>query len=202
MFQCLGNIFLSINATHNTTQYKGIMLYMIIVQDNWGHGMSIWSPNRAPKALMSPGYRCSSCLDVLIIPEERGCHVLPYLGKGSESRHSAICHYVCHEPMSSFVTIQSRSEVATWRIGISESRPSKWYSWVTWLCHNMWSSHDHMIKLKSHNSVTSRWPCHNHMSSVTSMWSLDHRSLIWISNTTLWVIKSGVMSSLFSYWMI
>ena len=73
----------------------------------------------------------------------------------------------CHEPMSSFVTIQSHSEVATWRIIISESRPSKWYSWVMWLCHNMWSSHNHMIKLQSHDFVTLRWPCHNHMSPVT-----------------------------------
>ena len=40
-FWCLGNRFLGIDATHNTTQYKDIMLYTIIMRDDWGHSMSI-----------------------------------------------------------------------------------------------------------------------------------------------------------------
>jgi hypothetical protein len=35
----LGNGFLGIDATHNVTQYKGILLFTLMSQDNWGHGM-------------------------------------------------------------------------------------------------------------------------------------------------------------------
>jgi hypothetical protein len=38
-FQRLGNTFLGIDATHNVTQYKGILLFMIMARDHWGHGM-------------------------------------------------------------------------------------------------------------------------------------------------------------------
>lgn len=38
VFQQLGNTFLSIDATHNVTQYKGILLFTIIARDHWGHG--------------------------------------------------------------------------------------------------------------------------------------------------------------------
>src|SRR6266404_7058548 len=37
-FQALGSHFLSIDATHNTTQYVGLQLYTLIVRDLWGHG--------------------------------------------------------------------------------------------------------------------------------------------------------------------
>ena len=37
-FQELGSNFLSINATHNTTQYAGVQLFTLIVRDQWGHG--------------------------------------------------------------------------------------------------------------------------------------------------------------------
>ncbi len=37
-FQALGSDFLSIDATHNTTQYTGVQLYTLIVRDLWGHG--------------------------------------------------------------------------------------------------------------------------------------------------------------------
>ena len=37
-FQARGSDFLSIDATHNTTQYTGVQLYTLIVRDLWGHG--------------------------------------------------------------------------------------------------------------------------------------------------------------------
>ena len=30
---------LGIDATHNVTQYKGILLFTLMTRDNWGHGM-------------------------------------------------------------------------------------------------------------------------------------------------------------------
>jgi len=33
------NGFLGIDATHNVTQYKGILLFTLMARDNWGHGM-------------------------------------------------------------------------------------------------------------------------------------------------------------------
>ena len=37
-YQELGSNFLSIDATHNTTQYAGLQLFTLIVRDLWGHG--------------------------------------------------------------------------------------------------------------------------------------------------------------------
>ena len=37
-FQHLGNAFLGIDATHNVTQYKGLLLFTMMAQDRWGHG--------------------------------------------------------------------------------------------------------------------------------------------------------------------
>ena len=37
-FRALGSGFLSIDATHNTTQYAGLQLFTLIVRDLWGHG--------------------------------------------------------------------------------------------------------------------------------------------------------------------
>jgi hypothetical protein len=37
-YRRLGNGFLGIDATHNVTQYKGILLFTLMAQDNWGHG--------------------------------------------------------------------------------------------------------------------------------------------------------------------
>src|SRR6267154_3487917 len=34
-FQCLRNTFLGVDATHNLTQYKGILLFTMMVQDHW-----------------------------------------------------------------------------------------------------------------------------------------------------------------------
>src|SRR5260221_9679325 len=38
-YKHLENRFLGIDATHNITQYKGILLFTLMVRDNWGHGM-------------------------------------------------------------------------------------------------------------------------------------------------------------------
>jgi hypothetical protein len=37
-FCCLGNGFLGIDATHNVTQYKGLLLFTMMARDRWGHG--------------------------------------------------------------------------------------------------------------------------------------------------------------------
>jgi hypothetical protein len=37
-YERLGNGFLGIDATHNITQYKGILLFTLMARDNWGHG--------------------------------------------------------------------------------------------------------------------------------------------------------------------
>ena len=37
-FQRLGNAFLGIDATHNCTQYEGILLFTMMVWDHWGKG--------------------------------------------------------------------------------------------------------------------------------------------------------------------
>ena len=38
-FRRLGDAFLGIDATHNITQYKGVLLFTIMVRDHWGHGV-------------------------------------------------------------------------------------------------------------------------------------------------------------------
>ena len=37
-FLALGSDFVSIDATHNTTQYKGLQLFTLLGRDLWGHG--------------------------------------------------------------------------------------------------------------------------------------------------------------------
>lgn len=37
-FEKHGSKFSGIDATHNVTYYKGMLLFTIIVRDNWGHG--------------------------------------------------------------------------------------------------------------------------------------------------------------------
>ncbi len=38
-YERLGNGFLGIDATHNVTQYKGILLFTLMAWDKWGHGV-------------------------------------------------------------------------------------------------------------------------------------------------------------------
>jgi hypothetical protein len=40
-YERLGNGFLGIDATHNVTQYKGILLFTLMARDNWGHGVPV-----------------------------------------------------------------------------------------------------------------------------------------------------------------
>jgi hypothetical protein len=40
-FRRLGNGFIGIDATHNTTQYQDLQLFTIIARDRWGHGTSL-----------------------------------------------------------------------------------------------------------------------------------------------------------------
>jgi len=37
-FQRLGNAFLGVDATHNVTQYEGILLFTMMARDHWGKG--------------------------------------------------------------------------------------------------------------------------------------------------------------------
>ena len=62
-FFALGNDFVSINVTHNATQYTGILHFALLVRDLWGHGtlchfvvyLHLWMH-----------YRCSCHLDVVV----------------------------------------------------------------------------------------------------------------------------------------
>ena len=40
-FRRLGNGFIGIDATHNTTQYQDLLLFTIIARDCWGHGVPV-----------------------------------------------------------------------------------------------------------------------------------------------------------------
>jgi hypothetical protein len=44
-FERLGNGFIGIDATHNTTQYPDFLLFTIIARDRWGHGASLCIPD-------------------------------------------------------------------------------------------------------------------------------------------------------------
>lgn len=37
-FRLIGKNFISIDATHNTTQYAGLQLFTLVARDDWGHG--------------------------------------------------------------------------------------------------------------------------------------------------------------------
>lgn len=81
-FRRLGRGFIGIDATHNTTQYEGIMLYTMIARDDWGHGALasafVWiSPLK-----YLPVVRRTSCLDAHIIYENGSRQVLSKLGAG------------------------------------------------------------------------------------------------------------------------
>jgi hypothetical protein len=49
-FRRLGNGFIGIDATHNTTQYPDFLLFMIIARDRWGHGALYAYRTSAPRA--------------------------------------------------------------------------------------------------------------------------------------------------------
>jgi hypothetical protein len=78
-FRRLGHGFIGIDATHNTTQYDGIMLYTMIARDDWGHGAlaSAFVPGSR-----LPVVRRTSCLDALIILENGSRQILSQLGAG------------------------------------------------------------------------------------------------------------------------
>src|ERR1700761_5679325 len=40
-FRRLGSRFIGIDATHNTTIYPDMMLYTVIMRDEWGHGVLV-----------------------------------------------------------------------------------------------------------------------------------------------------------------
>lgn len=64
-FQALGSDFLSIDATHNTTQYVGLQLFTLIARDSWGHGTLCGTfPFR--DAYLFPIHRCSCCVDAVV----------------------------------------------------------------------------------------------------------------------------------------
>ena len=92
-FRRLGHRFIGIDATHNTTQYKDIMLYTMIARDDWGHGASA-VPGSCPWILTTSTVRCTSCLDAHIIYENGRGQILSKLGAGRQSGYSAIDFYV------------------------------------------------------------------------------------------------------------
>lgn len=91
-FRRLGNRFIGIDATHNTTQYKDIMLYTMIARDDWGHGASVTFRLWAPRLHLA--YRRPGRVDGFVIDEKGSGRFLSQLGERSESRHSAINHHV------------------------------------------------------------------------------------------------------------
>ena len=96
-FRRLGNRFIGIDATHNTTQYKDIMLYTLIARDDWGHGASALFLDLVPEC-SHPDYRCPGCLDGFIIDENGSRRILSQLGERSEPGGSAVGHYVRSRP--------------------------------------------------------------------------------------------------------
>ena len=62
-FLALGNDFVSIDATHNTTQYPGILLFTLLVRDLWGHGTLC---RFVAHFHLRTHYRCSCRLDVVV----------------------------------------------------------------------------------------------------------------------------------------
>jgi hypothetical protein len=65
-FQALGSDFLSIDATHNTTQYAGVQLFTLLVRDLWGHGTLCGAFPLRLQALTSFPLRCSCRVDAVI----------------------------------------------------------------------------------------------------------------------------------------
>ena len=64
-FRALGTDFLSIDATHNTTQYAGLQLFTLLVRDLWGHGVLCGIFPFVDAYHMS-FHRCACRLDVVI----------------------------------------------------------------------------------------------------------------------------------------
>ena len=86
-FRRLGDGFIGIDATHNTTQYKEMLLFTIMARDNWGHGEKSIIIFSARSAHISN--RCSGCLDANDTWNDKYNQILSELGKGSESHGSA-----------------------------------------------------------------------------------------------------------------
>ena len=64
-FRALGSDFLSIDATHNTTQYVGLQLFTLIVRDSWGHG-ALCGAFSFGDAYQCPIDRCSCRVDGVV----------------------------------------------------------------------------------------------------------------------------------------
>ena len=62
-FRSLGSDFLSIDATHNTTQYYGVQLFTLVVRDLWGHGTLC---GVFPFTDAYSLHRCACCLDAVV----------------------------------------------------------------------------------------------------------------------------------------
>ena len=81
-FRRLGNGFIGIDATHNTTQYQDLLLFTIVARDHWGHGkgsMILIFDN----GLIS--HRRSSCLDADVKHDDRYHNLLCQMGQGRQS---------------------------------------------------------------------------------------------------------------------
>jgi hypothetical protein len=62
-FLALGRNFVSIDATHDTTQYAGLQLFTLLARDLWGHG-TLCGIFPFTVLIHFPLNRCSCCLDV------------------------------------------------------------------------------------------------------------------------------------------
>ena len=90
-FQMLESDFLSIDATHNTCQYKGLQFYTLIVRDHWDHGtlcgtFPLWT------ITLFLLHRCSCHIHAIVKQHGSDSKILSQLGKRVEPRDQAHNH--------------------------------------------------------------------------------------------------------------
>ena len=87
-FRALGSGFVSIDGTHNTTQYAGMQLFMLLVRDQWGHGALCGIFPFVDNSLM-PLYRGSYCVDAVVKWHRSNYQIFPQFHKIMEPRDQA-----------------------------------------------------------------------------------------------------------------
>ena len=86
-FQELSSDSMSIDATHNTTQYIGLQLFTIMVRDMWGHGAcTLWHISGMDTAysIFVP-YRGTCHVDAVVRWNSGNNSIFPYIRKITQS---------------------------------------------------------------------------------------------------------------------
>ena len=89
-FREIGNGFLGIDATHNTTQYVGLQLFTLIARDRWGHGAL---RSRYSIRYFSSLDRRSGGLDAVIERDGGYNTILSTICQGEEPDSQSCNHY-------------------------------------------------------------------------------------------------------------